>query len=287
MNLHVNEDEVKNAINQLNIEKTNQDYYSHINIYWSSVKYMSIEEANTEYDKYFKNSPHVYLLSSSLGLISSYLKNMDEDAVNVVKSYTTYNYMASTALAYKLYLFYIKTGTFGEDYHTKGIEAKINEIKKVATPYFNINMPLPLDLRIARAAMGVGKYNSVNSENFKLIPQALGITVTPEELTKAYQTYFSEKKKEEFFYGTNAPAPVHGDTRQQAYKVVEQYFKHAPLVKISQVEEKKLEMLLLDLSKKIYAIKAFRESTAWGLKSSKNYIEYLQWELLYLGANIK
>lgn len=289
LNLGLSEIEIMKSVPQLAIEKDNQEYYHEKGgnyFYFSNFNYMSVNQAQNEFDKYFKNSPNVFLVHNDFkSVLNSIRNNQFDAAVQVIKAVTNYNLDAVKTLAYRIMLSAIIKGDLGQEYHEKGYQQKLIDMKEKSLRYWHKNGTLPLELKLTRGVTAIFYGKIATTENIEDVAKSLSLNLNSQQIKAVRNVYLDEKKKESYFEKVNYPY-FKGLNRQSAYEVIEKYFKNAPLVKLDYMEEKNLEKMVLNSTQKISAIKLFRESTAWGLKASKSYIEYLQFEMIYLGAKV-
>lgn len=288
--LHLNmlSAQLQEAKSHYDVELNNEMYYENAgtNMFGGNYQYYYPKEALEQYNKYFENSPDVYLTDTDRKRVIEFAQqhagNSGLEATKTIRLATNYNGSASKALAYRTFLKAIISGELGQDYHEAGHQAKMQQLKKNAIMYWQKNGNLPTPLKLARAARGAAGYGTqVTQDLLGVVAEAIGFPIPPEQMPAYYKTFSDEQAKEAFFDKANSYSGAYD--RQQAYQIIEKDFKNAPLVKLDPMEEKQLEKMVLNSAQKISAIKLFRENTGWSLRASKNYVEYLRLEMAYLG----
>ncbi len=280
--------ELQEAKAHYDVEINNEMYYENVgvNMFGGNYQYYYPKEALEQYNKYFENSPDVYLTNADRKRVIEYAQqhsgNSGQEATKTIRLATNYNGEASRALAYRTFLKAIISGELGQDYHEAGHQAKLAQLKKNALLYWQRNGSLPATIKLARAARGAAGYGTqVTPDLLGTVAEAIGLKIPQEQMAVYYKAFSEEQAKENYFDKATSYNGVYN--RQQAYQIIEKDFKNAPLVKLDPLEEKQLEKMTLSSQQKIAAIKLFRENTGWSLRASKNYVEYLRLELAYLG----
>ncbi len=294
MELDTSETNIDKAVGQLERERHNDQYYAEkVSITGPVAEFIAKQEAINLLAQHFHDAPQVILDPYDFDAVINYLKqgthNGIENARIKLSQATNYTPTALDSLRYYIFLKAVAEDKFGEEWAKQGYEKQQAALKeKLTTAWLPVSSSsLPIETKLARVLRLTNyEWKKIKPDDLMAAVKVLNLPMGVLQKKQAWDIFQKERQMEEYFDKHLVTSVYDATDRPTVYKLLETHFPNAPQIKLDPKIEKELEALILNKNKKISAIKLFREQTGWGLRASKDYVEYLQLEMIYLGAKV-